>query len=474
MTFPHYANYENSGVEWLGNLPSHWQQKWLGILASPSNSAFVDGPFGSDLKSSDYQDAGVPLIQLNNIRGGKHLLRNMKFISDKKRSELSRHSAVPGDMVIAKMADPVARSAVVSDQFDEYVIVADCVKMTPDVDRISLSFLVWTMNSDCVRISAELASSGVTRVRINLGQIKKLRIPYPPLIEQTQIARFLDHETAKIDNLIHEQKRLIELLHEKRQAVISHAVTKGLDPSVPMKDSGVEWLGEVPAHWACTKLGLLAFMQEGPGLRHWQFADQGVRVICVTNITAEGIDFSKLEKFISEEEYQRSYRHFTVNSGDILLSSSGNSWGKVARYTSEEQLILNTSTIRLNELKHGRLKREYLRWFLESKSCREQLGVAMTGSCQPNFGPTHLNEVLTACPPVGEQVSIAHYLDSIITDFLELIESSEVTVNYLQERRSALISAAVTGKIDVRNWQPPADESAFDKEVRQAGMEAAV
>ena len=140
-------------------------------------------------------------------------------------------------------------AAVVGDDYSEYVIVADCVKFTANLDLVDLRYLVWSINCDYVRINAELVATGTTRIRINLGELKKLKIPYPPFLEQETIANFLDHETAKIDTLIEKQQQLIKLLKEKRQAVISHAVTKGLNPNAPMRDSGVEWLGEVPEHW---------------------------------------------------------------------------------------------------------------------------------------------------------------------------------------------------------------------------------
>lgn len=210
------------------------------------------------------------------------------------------------------------------------------------------------------------------------------------------------------------------------------------------RNSDIEWLGEVPEHWDVGKFGRLAFMQEGPGLRNWQFKDEGVRVICVTNITAQGIDFSLLEKFISTEEYQSSYRHFTVVAGDLLLSSSGNSWGKVARYIGDKEVILNTSTIRVNELTHRPLALDYIELFLQSDCCREQLGVAMTGSCQPNFGPTHLNRVKTPIPPLEEQKQIAAFLDYETAKIDALIEKQQQLIALLGEKRQAVISHAVT------------------------------
>lgn len=134
-----------------------------------------------------------------------------------------------------------------------------------------------------------------------------------------------------------------------------------------------------------------------------------------------------------------------------MISSSGNSWGKVATYDSDERVILNTSTIRLNELYKFILNREYIKWFLQSKACREQLNLAMTGACQPNFGPSHLKKILIAIPSFEEQLQICEFISLKINRFDYLVKKAKALMELLKERRTALISAAVTGKIDVRN-----------------------
>jgi type I restriction enzyme, S subunit len=210
------------------------------------------------------------------------------------------------------------------------------------------------------------------------------------------------------------------------------------------KDSGIEWIGKIPNDWGETKLGRLVFMQEGPGLRTWQFQDSGIRVICVTNITENGIDFNRLQKYIAEEEYYSSYKRFTVNKGDILLSSSGNSWGKVAVYEGKDKVILNTSTIRLNEQKIVKIAKEFLYWLLQSEPVKEQLDLAMTGACQPNFGPSHLNEVIVPTIPLREQENISNFLIYETAKIDALITNQEKLIELLKEKRQAVISHAVT------------------------------
>jgi type I restriction enzyme S subunit len=159
-----------------------------------------------------------------------------------------------------------------------------------------------------------------------------------------------------------------------------------------------------------------------------------------------------LEKFIAKSEFEERYQHFTVNAGDILLSSSGNSWGKISIFDGEEAVMLNTSTIRLNTNSEGALTREYLVLLLRSELVREQLGVAMTGSCQPNFGPTHLGRVVITVPPRAEQERLVAMLQEPATKLNQLLNTAQQAIDLLLERRSALISAAVTGQIDVRTF----------------------
>ena len=429
-----YPKYKDSRLEWLGEIPDHWEQKRI-----KETACLINGyPFDSKMFEAG---KGMPLVRIRDIRASKTEVGFM--------GEIPPESLIDNGDVLVGMDGDFNVSLWAGGEAALNQRVA-CVR----AENYHLQKFIFYVLPFNMKVINDLTY--FTTVK-HLSSIDILKTLYalPPVGELDKIVVFLDHETAKIDSLIEKQQQLIKLLKEKRQAVISHAVTKGLNPNAPMRDSGVEWLGEVPEHWIVTKLGQLAFMQEGPGLRTWQFKDQGTRVICVTNITAEGINFSKLEKYISNEEYMGSYRHFTVNNGDILLSSSGNSWGKVARYEGDEKVILNTSTIRLNELQHRPLLLDFIQNFLHSEACREQLGIAMTGSCQPNFGPTHLKEIKTPIPPKNEQLAISEYIDKEVHKYDQPLQKCQQAIQLMNERRAALISAAVTGKIDVRKWQPP-------------------
>ena len=436
MSFPRYPKYKPSGVEWLGEVPEHWAVSRLGFECD-TLVPMRDKP--------EHLSGDIPWIRIEDFSG--------KFISDSKSGQgvspetvrMMNLKILPVGTVLCSCSCIMGATAIVAKPL---VTNQTFIGVVPKQSFLS-DYLYFLFHTAAEHLNS--IGTGAIQAYLSRDDFRRLRVPCPSRNDQTQITAFLDRETSKIDELVAEQRRLMELLKEKRQAVISHAVTKGLNPHAAMKPSGIEWFGNVPQVWTVTKFGRVVFMQEGPGLRTWQFADAGTRVICVTNITEGGIDFSRFEKFISTEEYNISYRHFTVRRGDVLLSSSGNSWGKVAIYEGEDEVILNTSTIRLNESEGSPLSRDYIAMLLQSDTVREQLGLAMTGSCQPNFGPTHLNCVMVAIPSRAEQAAIIEYLNTEILKLDILTAEAQRAIELLQERRTALISAAVTGQIDVRS-----------------------
>jgi len=434
-------------------LPKHWSEKCLGYLADHGRAAFVDGPFGSDLKSSDYIDNGVPLIQLNNIRDSKHLMQNMKFITEEKKQQLIRHLVIPNDIVIAKMAEPVARCAIVIDEYAEYVIVADCVKLTPNLEMVDRSYLVWAINSENVKINAELVSTGTTRIRINLGELKKLKVPYPPMSEQIKIAHFLDHKTAKIDTLIDKQQQLIELLKEKRQAVISHAVTKGLNPNAPMRDSGVEWLGEVPEHWEIKKLKYLVneSLMYGANEAALDVNFENPRFVRITDVKDDGSLKDDTFRSLNEE----LAKPYLLKDGDILLARTGGTVGKSFMYSESWGRCCFAGYLIKASLNQSVLKAEWFYRYTQTQYYWEWIASSQIQATLPNVSADKYNGFLIAVPPIKEQIEILNNLQTDIKRFDEIISKAELVIQLMKERRTALISAAVTGKIDVRDWQAP-------------------
>lgn len=439
-----YPTYKDSRVEWLGAIPEHWEVKRLKYVCciNPSKSPI------SNL-SLDTEISFVPMEYVDNY--GNIDLRETKTLREVSQGYTYFQNK---DVIIAKITPCFenGKGALCSNLHNTIGFGSTEFHVIRVISNKTIPEFTYylTKSTRFTNLGSSELYGVAGQKRVPESFLSNYVTGIPPLPEQQKIAEFLDQETSKIDKLITKKERLIELLKEKRTALISHAVTKGLNPDVPMKDSGVEWLGEIPEHWKVNKFLRLAFFQEGPGLRNWQFTDDGIKVICVTNITDKGIIFDNYSKFIDQEDYCKNYKHFTVNFGDLLLSSSGNSWGKVAEYLEKETVILNTSTIRINQSSKGEYYKIFIKWILQSDAAREQLVLLMTGSCQPNFGPSHLAKLLVPVPPLPEQEKIAQFLDRETSKIDNLITKTRTSIDHLKEYRTALISAAVTGKIDVR------------------------
>ncbi|EPR0190337.1 restriction endonuclease subunit S [Vibrio parahaemolyticus] len=290
-----------------------------------------------------------------------------------------------------------------------------------------------------------------------IGQLSTLQIsPYKVLIpsreEQTQIANFLDHETAKIDTLIEKQQQLIKLLKEKRQAVISHAVTKGLNPEVPMIDSGVEWLGEVPEHWVVTPYKYLT-NEVTVGIvvtPAKYYVDSGVKCLRSLNV-APNIVKDERWVYISEES-NKALSKSRVSEGDIVVVRSGQT-GTAAVIPKEldGSNCIDLVIVRRSE----KICSTFACFQLNSDFARHQVVKGSEGAIQLHFNVEVAKALLVCLPPLAEQMEITAHLLETEQKFKELLNAAEMQISLLKERRTALISAAVTGKIDVRNWQAP-------------------
>ena len=291
---------------------------------------------------------------------------------------------------------------------------------------------------------------------ITSEQVKALPVPRLPLEEQKQIAAFLDRETTKIDTLIDKQEQLITLLQEKRQAIISHAVTRGLNPNVKMKDSGIEWLGEIPTHWLCVSLKNIEpynsqMVQTGPfgaQLHASDYVDEGVPLILIKNVRNLAIDDSDIPKISAEDATRLS--NYRVEVGDIVFSRVG-SIGRIAKITEKERGWLISGQMLRLRLGSNLLNSEYSLYALSSKIVEDYVAYYSVGSTRDSINTEILMNLKIPLPPVKEQKQIAAFLDKETTKIDILIEKCETAIELLKERRTALISAAVTGKIDVRN-----------------------
>jgi len=278
-------------------------------------------------------------------------------------------------------------------------------------------------------------------------KVASVPVPIPPLPEQTAIAAFLDRETAKIDALVAEQRRLIELLKEKRQAVISHAVTKGLDPDAPMKDSGIDWLGEVPGHWDLPPLYIRYEQVLGKMLDQSKITGKHP-VPYLRNIDVRW-DYVNVDELPVMDIRPDEIERFTVRKGD-LLTVEGRELGRAAIWEGEDNTVAFQKALhRLRPLNGS----EHVRFLLYTLSFANACGTFFADQ-SPNEIPHLTGEQLRKYrfpkPPLNEQYSITDFLDAETAKLDTLTAEAQRAIDLLQERRTALISAAVTGQIDVR------------------------
>lgn len=453
--FKPYPAYKDSGVEWLGEVPVEWALLRLKQVVDPARPI----TYGIVQAGENLPD-GVPYIRPadmtdeSGIKNAEGLLRTSPEIA----RSYSRSSIQFGDIVCS-----------IGPSFGKVMVVPECLdgaNLTQGTARVAIGsgfvsrYFFWVLRSSGSYQQWESSVGGATFRALNLGPLSETVVLCPSDFEQTQIARFLDHETARIDALIEEQQRLIELLKEKRQAVISHAVTKGLDPTVPMKDSGVEWLGEVPAHWVVRRIKHLAeVISKGttPTTIGEDFQDEGIRFLKAENIFG-GRVLPDPEFFISECAHAALVRS-ALAENDVLVVIAGATTGKSA-VLSGDLLPANTNqAVSFIRLRDTRLS-EFIQCWLSTDAVQRSISLNSVQSAQPNLSMEDLGEIPVPLPPFDEISLITDQLATQISIFDGLISEAVNASGLLQERRSALISAAVTGKIDVRGWQPPASAQA--------------
>ncbi|MHC0438567.1 restriction endonuclease subunit S [Klebsiella aerogenes] len=422
-----YPEYKDSGVEWLGMVPSHWNIKRLGQFFEERRDKVSD---------KDYPPLSVTM---------QGIVPQIDTAAKTDAGD-NRKLVLKNDFVINSRSDRKGSSGV--SQLNGSVSLISIVMEPKRIDPKFAHHLLrsYPFQEEFYRygkgIVADLWST-------NSSEMKNILIPELADDESNAIACFLDHETAKIDNLIEKQQQLIELLKEKRQAVISHAVTKGLNPDVPMKDSGVEWLGEVPEHWSLKSFRYACLIYRGK-FGHRPRNDPSLYDGDYPFIQTG--DVARASKFIETYSQTLNEKGKAVSqlfpSGTLMMAIAANI-GDTAILGFEA--YAPDSVVGFKPYQNLHL--EFLRYsFMAALPALEQTS---TQSTQANLNIDRIGAVKAVFPPLEEQLDIIDYLDNMLCSYDSIEENANQAIQLLQERRTALISTAVTGKIDVRDWVAP-------------------
>jgi type I restriction enzyme S subunit len=433
-----YTEYKDSGVHWLGEIPIEWEVSPIKRVALIFN--------GATPKSTEetFWDGDIPWVTPADL--GKE---RSPYIHVGSRSitqlgyESCGTSIVPVGTIILAARAPIGTLGIAA---SEMCTNQGCKALV--VKRIYNKFLYYVLLSSKTQLN--LLGRGTTFLELSADELGGYKIAVPSSEIQKKIANFLDHETAKIDTLIAKQQELIKLLKEKRQAVISNAVTKGLNPNGPMRDSGVEWLGEVPAHWDVVAVSKIAqkITNGYVGPTRDILVEDGVPYVQATHIKKGIVNFDGA--YFVRENWSQQHAKSILIEGDVLIVQTGAGTGDVGLVSKNEEGF-NCHALIIVQPKKEIMYGNFLSLTLQSQYGTSVLFSLRTGGMHPHLNCGEVQFMKVPVPPVNEQVTIVDFVYRESLRFDSLIERAECAIQLMQERRTALISAAVTGKIDVRD-----------------------
>lgn len=434
MSFSRYPKYKDSGVEWLGEVPGHWpirRVRWLCEIKKR-----ISGELGHDVLSITQQGIKIKDLESND---GQISMDYSKYqfveVGDFAMNHMDLLTGYVDVSPVHGVTSPDYRVFTIRDQaisHEKYLL-----------------YLFQMGYKNKIFYAYGQGSSQLGRWRLPTEQFNDLPFPLPPKSEQQNIAAFLDRETAKIDELVAEQQRLMELLKEKRQAVISHAVTKGLNPDAPMKPSGIEWLGDVPAHWERTPIKYVAKVGNGstPSREIQEYwGETGFPWLNSSVVNSSVV--TKAEGFVTERALRECHLPVIVPPAILVgITGQGRTRGMAAMLGIEATINQHVAYVKPSM---AGLDVHYLLRVLESAYLKLRRDSEEAGATKGAITCEQIKNLHVPLPPLVEQCAISAFLDTESAKFNSLTAEAQRAIDLLQERRTALISAAVTGQIDVR------------------------
>ena len=434
-----YLKYKTSGVEWIGEIPDRWNIHKLKWLIKEKLK------YGAN-EIAESEDKGFPrYIRITDFdNDGQLKADTFKSLPFEKSKD---YLLEEGDVLFARSGATVGKTFIFKHYKGQACFAGYLIKASTNKKLLEHNYLYLFTKSNAYENWKNSIFNQATIQNIGADKYQFLEIPTPPFPEQKRIAKYLDHKTAKIDSLIEKKKRLIELLKEERTAVINQAVTKGLAPNVPMKDSGIEWLGEIPGHWDVVPLTkYLSSIVDYRGRTPKKVAD-GIFLVTAKNIKNGLIDYSLSEEFADPQDVQSLLNRGRPEVGDVLFTTEA-PLGEVANIDRED-IALAQRVIKFRG-KKNKLNNYFLKYWLLSVKFQQDSQSFATGSTALGIKASKLNYLRLVLPPIHEQISIVKHMEKETNRIDSIISKSEKEIVLLQEYRTALISEVVTGKIDVR------------------------
>ncbi len=444
------TQHPQASLQWTEELPSDWSIIRIKFCLEDGREGSRIGPFGSSLILSEMVKEGYKVYGQENIIAND-FFAGQRFISEEKFDEMKSYSVFPGDILITMMGT-VGHCRIVPNDIQPGIIDSHLLRLRVKSNLVNPRYFEWVLGeSDISKKQAEIVSKGSIMSGLNSSIVRDMLIPLPPLEVQKAISSFLDRKTAAINILIAKQQRLIQLLEEKRTALINKVVTKGLNPNVPMKDSGIPWIGEIPKHWKFKRLKFIADIQSGVTKgRDLEGRDIiEISYLRVANVQDGYLDLTNIAIIAIDVKEEKRY---LLQKGDVLMTEGGDNdklgrgavWeGQVDRCIHQNHVFAVRPSKSANSYWISLvIQSSYLKHFFLTRA-KQTTNLASISS-------SNLKEAPLPFPPLYEQELIINIVSQELDKLQKIRSTNNVQIQKIQEYRQSIITAAVTGKINVK------------------------
>lgn len=442
-----------SGIDWIKDIPSSWEINKVKYLATEPGTLFLDGDW---IESDVIEESGIRYLTTGNVGAGFYKEQGSGYISEKTFSELHCLNVYPGDLMISRLNEPIGRSCIIPDTESRYVVAVDNVVLRPNANY-NKKFIMYGMNADGYAEHANMIARGATMSRISRSQLGQFWLAFPNIEEQQAIADFLDKECAQIDSIAADLEKQIALLQQYKKSLITETVTKGLDKSVPMKDSGVEWIGEIPVGWELSRIKYLTDNHHpypiGDGdhgmIKADDYLTEGIPYIRVLNLTwGSGLNLENLV-FISKE-MNSLIKNSELKPNDILIAKTGATIGKTA--IVPDSLPVSNTTSHVGKITLANVHdAKYFYYVMTSSIVQKQIqDISAMQSTRPELGIEGLKNLILTVPPFDIQQHIARFLDDHCAKIDRVLHEKGKQLSVIKQHKKSLIYEYVTGKKRVK------------------------
>lgn len=438
---------KSSGIGWIKDIPSSWEINKVKYLATEPGTLFLDGDW---IESDVIEESGIRYLTTGNVGAGFYKEQGCGYISEKTFSELHCLNVYPGDLMISRLNEPIGRACIIPDTESRYVVAVDNVILRPNANY-NKKFIMYGMNADGYAEHANMIARGATMSRISRSQLGQFWLAFPNIEEQQAIADFLDKESAQIDSIAADLEKQIALLQQYKKSLITETVTKGLDKSVPMKDSGVEWIGEIPEHWEISRVRHLASLCSGatPSKDVLSYWEGNIPWVSSQEVKSDIIKDTSLH--ISEEAINSCSTQLMPAGTLVMVVRSG-----ILQHTIPVALLGVPATINQDikafQFNHLMLP-AYFKYYIQGENDALLSVIIKDKTTVESVDNQLLLSLKIMVPPIEEQKAIVAFLNYKCGYIDKILNDKQEQLNLLMQHKKSLIYEYVTGKKRVKEVQ---------------------